>query len=175
MISESVQRARANTQTYLCSTTPYSSYPVIAAAAVAAAATAYLHGTVTNPFLLPLLLPTPINNTTNDTTNNFILNSTFTDHYNRSDPIKLSNVYIPTTSQYITTLNDNMNPLPQPYYEPYENTLNTLNIHYSKLYNQPIYTRRSISTHSMNKPIENILHLIYHFIVIRVVIILHPC
>ncbi|VDP35501.1 unnamed protein product [Schistosoma mattheei] len=157
MKKSAVQRARANTQTYLCSTTPYSSYPVIAAAAVAAAATAYLHGTVTNPTPPTLTPTTPINNTTNDTTNNFILNSTFTDHYNRSDPIKLSNVYIPTTSQYMTTLNDNMNPLPQPYYEPYENTLNTSSIHYSKLYNQPIYTRRSISTHSMNKPIENIV------------------
>ncbi|VDP27628.1 unnamed protein product [Schistosoma curassoni] len=157
MKKSAVQRARANTQTYLCSTTPYSSYPVIAAAAVAAAATAYLHGTVTNPIPPTLTPTTPINNTTNDTTNNFILNSTFTDHYNRSDPINLSNVYIPTTSQYMTTLNDNMNPLPQPYYEPYENTLNTSNIHYSKLYNQPIYTRRSISTHSMNKPIENIV------------------
>ncbi|CAH8637031.1 unnamed protein product [Schistosoma haematobium] len=157
MKKSAVQRARANTQTYLCSTTPYSSYPVIAAAAVAAAATAYLHGTVTNHTPPTLTPTTPINNTTNDTTNNFILNSTFTDHYNRSDPIKLSNVYIPTTSQYMTTLNDNMNPLPQPYYEPYENTLNTSSIHYSKLYNQPIYTRRSISTHSMNKPIENIV------------------
>ncbi|VDP17954.1 unnamed protein product [Schistosoma margrebowiei] len=153
----SVQRARANTQTYLCSTTPYSSYPVIAAAAVAAAATAYLHGTVTYPTPHTLTPTPPINNTTNDTTTNFVLNSTFTDHYNRSDPMRLSNVYIPTTSQYMTTLNDNMNPLPQSYYEPYENTLNTSNIHYSKLYNQPIYTRRSISTHSMNKPIENIV------------------
>ncbi|CAI2733240.1 unnamed protein product [Schistosoma spindalis] len=152
-----VQRARANTQTYLCSTTPYSSYPVIAAAAVAAAATAYLHGTVTNPTPSIPTPTTPINTPTN----NFILNSTFTDNYNLSDPIKLSNLYIPTTSQYITTtttLNDHMNHLPQPYYyEQYEHTLNTSNIHYSKLYNQPISTRRYISSNSMNKPTENIV------------------
>ncbi|CAH8642251.1 unnamed protein product [Schistosoma rodhaini] len=134
MKKSAVQRARANTQTYLCSTTPYSSYPVIAAAAVAAAATAYLHETVTTT------TTTTTNTNTNDTTTNFISNS-----------------YIPTTNQYITPSNGNINHLSQTYYEHYDNTLNVSNIPYSRLYNQPIYTRKYIPGNSMNKPIESMV------------------
>ncbi|KAK4467835.1 hypothetical protein MN116_008757 [Schistosoma mekongi] len=113
-----VQRARSTNQSYLYSTTPYSTYPVIAAAAVAAAATAYLHGTITTTTPPPPPPTTTTNN--NNNSSSYISNSMLNYTYNIPKSIELHYTLTPTTQYH------SINHLPESYYQHYCNsTLNT--------------------------------------------------
>ncbi|CAH8867127.1 unnamed protein product [Trichobilharzia szidati] len=117
MKKESVQRARASSQTHLCPSTPYSTNSVIAAAAVAAA---YFHGNGSTVDSFPTgFIPAQ--------TTPLLQNSYTTIQSSQRNPVLTSRSQYLSQSKYITSnpVNHFGNQLPEMRYNPYGGVMNS--------------------------------------------------